>query len=205
MLTTEKSSSTFNKDTVENQFSFMDNHSQGKDSIIKQVRKRSLDTYSEETNCNKKRKENVYTKWSNAEIKTMWLGIKKNGNDWIAVQRDFEGRSRDQVKDKARRLLYEYGWTTGSGRLNIQDAGAEAKLIAEKALQELEDQETSTSTESPRKKWKHWNEFDVLKLWKGIYKHGHEWLEVQKLVDGKSYYQVKDKGRRLLNEPWLAT
>lgn len=52
----------------------------------------------------------------------------------------------------------------------------------------------------PRMKWKR-NE--LLKLWSGIALYGNEWREVQKHVGCRTYSQVKDKGRRLLqNENW---
>ena len=37
-------------------------------------------------------------------------------------------------------------------------------------------------------------------LWTGIYTFGNEWREIQKTLPGRTYHQVKDKGRRLLHK-----
>ena len=43
-----------------------------------------------------------------------------------------------------------------------------------------------------------WLSTELETLWKGILLHGNRWYEVKNNLPGRTYYQVKDKGRRLL-------
>lgn len=43
-----------------------------------------------------------------------------------------------------------------------------------------------------------WLSTELETLWKGILLHGNRWYEVKNKLPGRTYYQVKDKGRRLL-------
>mmetsp|Transcript_24354 Transcript_24354/g.76109 ORF Transcript_24354/g.76109 Transcript_24354/m.76109 type:complete len:292 (-) Transcript_24354:40-915(-) len=45
-----------------------------------------------------------------------------------------------------------------------------------------------------------WADKDILTLWQGIYKHGSEWRVIRELFPGRTYDQIKDKGRRLLQQ-----
>lgn len=56
----------------------------------------------------------------------------------------------------------------------------------------------SSSDLAARKKRVKWTEDELIVLWKGIARFGNEWREVQKMISDRSYPQVKDKGRRLL-------
>lgn len=45
-----------------------------------------------------------------------------------------------------------------------------------------------------------WVDSEIETLWRGIYTFGNEWREIQKTLPGRTYHQVKDKGRRLLHK-----
>eukprot|EP00924_Labyrinthula_sp_SR-Ha-C_P013079 snap_masked-scaffold_12-processed-gene-8.38-mRNA-1 protein AED:1.00 eAED:1.00 QI:0/-1/0/0/-1/1/1/0/203 len=54
----------------------------------------------------------------------------------------------------------------------------------------------STTKKQKRTKWK---DEEVLELWQGITQHGNNWREIKKnRFHHRTYYQVKDKGRRIL-------
>lgn len=58
--------------------------------------------------------------------------------------------------------------------------------------------------EEDRKPRIRWKRDELIRLWSGIALYGNEWVEVQNYVGCKTYSQVKDKGRRLLqNENWI--
>lgn len=43
-----------------------------------------------------------------------------------------------------------------------------------------------------------WTEEELLRLWQGIAKHGNNWTAIRGTCLGRSYCQIKDKGRRCL-------
>lgn len=45
-----------------------------------------------------------------------------------------------------------------------------------------------------------WSQAEIRTLWRMIAVHGNEWRQVQKPLKGRTYHQVKDKGRRLLQQ-----
>lgn len=45
-----------------------------------------------------------------------------------------------------------------------------------------------------------WSQSEIRTLWRMIAVHGNEWRQVQKPLKGRTYHQVKDKGRRLLQQ-----
>ena len=45
-----------------------------------------------------------------------------------------------------------------------------------------------------------WSQSEIRTLWRMIAIHGNEWRQVQKPLKGRTYHQVKDKGRRLLQQ-----
>lgn len=61
----------------------------------------------------------------------------------------------------------------------------------------LEDQLARKQNRKKRMKWSH---EELSRLWSGIALYGNEWREVQRYVACRSYPQVKDKGRRLLQQ-----
>ena len=44
-----------------------------------------------------------------------------------------------------------------------------------------------------------WHDDDTKTLWEGILRYGNNWSEIKNMLPGRTYYQVKDKGRRLLH------
>ena len=44
-----------------------------------------------------------------------------------------------------------------------------------------------------------WHDEDTQTLWEGIMRYGNNWSEIKNMLPGRTYYQVKDKGRRLLH------
>lgn len=48
------------------------------------------------------------------------------------------------------------------------------------------------------KKRSKWTEAELLRLWQGIAKHGNNWTAIRGTCLGRSYCQIKDKGRRCL-------
>lgn len=56
-----------------------------------------------------------------------------------------------------------------------------------------------------RKKRKKWSNEELKLLWTGILQHGNDWKYVAKYLTERNYSQVKDKGRRLLQEKeWIS-
>lgn len=43
-----------------------------------------------------------------------------------------------------------------------------------------------------------WSHEELTLLWRGILKEGNNWKEISKALQSRSYFQIKDKGRRLL-------
>mmetsp|Transcript_12130 Transcript_12130/g.15080 ORF Transcript_12130/g.15080 Transcript_12130/m.15080 type:complete len:237 (+) Transcript_12130:359-1069(+) len=59
---------------------------------------------------------------------------------------------------------------------------------------------------SPRKQRRiKWSDEEIRDLWKGIQEYGNEWREIKNLLPKRTYHQVKDKGRRLLQQEFWKT
>lgn len=56
--------------------------------------------------------------------------------------------------------------------------------------------ETEVEMKKSREKW---SEDEMRTLWSAISLHGNNWTNISKLVPGRNYFQVKDKGRRELS------
>jgi len=81
-------------------------------------------------------------KWSDEEIRSLWVGIKENGNEWREIQGALPKRTYHQVKDKGRRLLQQEFWKTGRSKLQADGACGVAKEIAASVLKRLPKSET---------------------------------------------------------------
>lgn len=58
---------------------------------------------------------------------------------------------------------------------------------------------TPVTTVSDKQKRSRWTEAEIRALWKGIEEFGNTWREIrEKYLPDRTYYQTKDKGRRLL-------
>lgn len=56
----------------------------------------------------------------------------------------------------------------------------------------------------PRQRRLKWSVTELYQLWSGIREHGNEWREIENSVENRTYHQIKDKGRRLLQtERWV--
>lgn len=53
-------------------------------------------------------------------------------------------------------------------------------------------------TDDPTKRRVKWSHDELKMLWKGILQEGNNWKEISKILKSRSYFQIKDKGRRLL-------
>lgn len=72
-------------------------------------------------------------RWSNKEVKDIWTGIEKYGNNWKEIKDNFlKDRTYYQVKDKARRVLANEGWVSGDA-----DASKKAKKISKRVNKRL--------------------------------------------------------------------
>mmetsp|Transcript_9509 Transcript_9509/g.10835 ORF Transcript_9509/g.10835 Transcript_9509/m.10835 type:complete len:270 (-) Transcript_9509:241-1050(-) len=59
---------------------------------------------------------------------------------------------------------------------------------------------------SPKKQRRiKWSDEEITYLWTGIKKHGNEWRQIKNLLPKRTYHQVKDKGRRLLQQEFWKT
>lgn len=58
----------------------------------------------------------------------------------------------------------------------------------------------SGRVEIKKQKRTKWTESDLIILWESISHHGNEWQKVKTSLTGRTYHQVKDKGKRLLHE-----
>lgn len=76
-------------------------------------------------------------KWTNEELKMLWKGILREGNNWKEISKVLTSRSYFQIKDKGRRLLFMRGWTTGRNKNDTDEGNLKAKAIARIALQEI--------------------------------------------------------------------
>lgn len=81
-------------------------------------------------------------KWSDEEIRSLWVGIKEHGNEWREIQDALPKRTYHQVKDKGRRLLQQEFWKTGRSKLQADGACGVAKEIAASVLKRLSKSET---------------------------------------------------------------
>mmetsp|Transcript_6680 Transcript_6680/g.8081 ORF Transcript_6680/g.8081 Transcript_6680/m.8081 type:complete len:453 (-) Transcript_6680:54-1412(-) len=62
---------------------------------------------------------------------------------------------------------------------------------------------TSSDEDPDKKRRTKWATSDTEILWNGIRQHGNNWSEIKESLPNRTYYQVKDKGRRLLrHEGW---
>lgn len=65
------------------------------------------------------------TRWTEAEVKSLWDGIEKYGNNWREINKNcLKERTYYQVKDKGRRLLTGEGWISGHPNANVSSADA---------------------------------------------------------------------------------
>ena len=76
-------------------------------------------------------------KWTSEELKMLWKGILREGNNWKEISKVLTSRSYFQIKDKGRRLLFMRGWTTGRNKNDTDEGNLKAKAIARVALQEI--------------------------------------------------------------------
>uniref|UniRef100_A0A7S2TC45 Myb-like domain-containing protein n=2 Tax=Sar TaxID=2698737 RepID=A0A7S2TC45_PROMC len=73
------------------------------------------------------------TRWINKEIRDLWMGIEKHGNNWRAINKNFlTERTYYQVKDKGRRLLASEGWISGRSKVDTDEASDDAKIIGQR-------------------------------------------------------------------------
>lgn len=79
-------------------------------------------------------------KWTSEELKMLWKGILREGNNWKEISKVLTSRSYFQIKDKGRRLLFMRGWTTGRNKNDTDEGNLKAKAIARIALQEINKQ-----------------------------------------------------------------
>lgn len=79
----------------------------------------------------------------------------------------------------------------------LEDDFAEAPLMAEE-IPEVTTEAEQTCEDDLNKKRSKWTEAELLRLWQGIAKHGNNWTAIRGTCLGRSYCQIKDKGRRCL-------
>lgn len=78
------------------------------------------------------------TKWTTADLITLWKSISIHGNEWQKVRICLTKRTYHQVKDKGKRLLHERGWKTGRSKVQNDLACEKAKEIARAVLSSSE-------------------------------------------------------------------
>mmetsp|Transcript_15322 Transcript_15322/g.18589 ORF Transcript_15322/g.18589 Transcript_15322/m.18589 type:complete len:216 (+) Transcript_15322:199-846(+) len=70
------------------------------------------------------------TRWTATEVRSLWGGIERHGNNWRAINKSFlHDRTYYQVKDKGRRLLASEGWISGRSKVDTDEASEDAKVI----------------------------------------------------------------------------
>lgn len=78
-----------------------------------------------------------------------------------------------------------------------QSKAKQTKAVKPVVTKKSKDATPKNGKKAPRSKW---NESEILTLWKGIFQYGSEWREIRNLFPNRSYDQIKDKGRRLLQQ-----
>lgn len=74
------------------------------------------------------------SKWSDDELRKLWEGISKHGNNWTDIMGEVTTRSYCQIKDKGRRCLFLLGWRTGRSKVETDSSSLHAKRIANQIL-----------------------------------------------------------------------
>lgn len=74
------------------------------------------------------------SKWSDDELRKLWEGISKHGNNWTDIMGEVTTRSYCQIKDKGRRCLFLLGWKTGRSKVETDSSSLHAKRIANQIL-----------------------------------------------------------------------
>jgi hypothetical protein len=75
-------------------------------------------------------------KWSNDELRQLWEGISRHGNNWTDITEEVTSRSYCQIKDKGRRCLFLLGWSTGRSKSETDESNLHAKRIADDVLEQ---------------------------------------------------------------------
>ena len=80
----------------------------------------------------------------------------------------------------------------------LQEDGAGAAGVEGNSRSRQAAKEEEPCEDDENKKRSKWTEEELLRLWQGIAKHGNNWTAIRGTCLGRSYCQIKDKGRRCL-------
>lgn len=139
-------------------------------------------------------------------------GLKRKSLDWdwkplgkrassFSLPASERRTSKTEFNDLAKQLSFDFRLTECSDQNLEMDQFIEM-LKVEGLGKEWENGLTGTTpvtTVSDKQKRSRWTEAEIRALWKGIEEFGNTWRAIrEKYLPDRTYYQTKDKGRRLL-------
>lgn len=122
------------------------------------------------------------------------IGFKRGYED--LTSKPLDGQTEESVKQQCLSTIGQ------NGKHNDCSPMLKAMIAADKTQR--------TTNSLPRgfyiRKRPRWVEREVEELWHGIETHGNNWREIKdNFLSSRTYYQVKDKGRRVLaDEGWIS-
>lgn len=93
-------------------------------------------------------------------------------------------------------------------KLPKKQSGSKTRKVDSRNLLSPEAMDYRKAATGSRKRQRNrmkWSKDENMKLWESISKHGNNWTEIKKELACRTYYQIKDKGRRLLSvQGWIS-
>ena len=93
-------------------------------------------------------------------------------------------------------------------KLQKKQSGMKTRKVDSRNLLSPEAMDYRKAATGSRKRQRNrmkWSKDENMKLWQSISKHGNNWTEIKKELACRTYYQIKDKGRRLLSvQGWIS-
>lgn len=97
---------------------------------------------------------------------------------------------------------------SNGAKLQKKHSGLKTRKVDSRNLLSPEDMDYRKAATGSRKRQRNrmkWSKDENMKLWESISKHGNNWTEIKKELACRTYYQIKDKGRRLLSvQGWIS-
>ena len=108
-------------------------------------------------------------------------------------EQSFKKNTDEDLRRFLEQLLEEDGADAARAAHGIPSAVKRESLGNGNSEEDCEEEESDVN-----KKRSKWTEAELLRLWQGIAKHGNNWTAIRGTCLGRSYCQIKDKGRRCL-------
>jgi len=165
-----------------------------------------LDLVVEEKQCEFFPEVEMPSLCSAEEFETLWkpknlLGRKRKSEDWDS--KPLEKRGTFVKSEFNQQFIFDSDSELDYATEQLFDTSF---FEQPKSTQVKAEKKNASNLLTTKQKRTRWDNTEVRKMWTGIAQHGNNWRAINKnYLKDRTYYQVKDKGRRLLaSEGWIS-